>query len=222
MKPICIIPARGGSKRLPRKNILDVHGTTMIGRAVQLAESSGVFREILVSSDDDDILGEAQKHGALAIKRDSKLATDDASVVDVCLDILTNETIDEFCCLYATSVLLRPETLLASYNCFAKIKKTQGVLMGVSEYNYHPLKALRVDESGIATPLFPDFSKSKSQELPTCVVSNGSFYWAKRKGFLLSKTFYTNCLYTYILPNNEVSDVDTQADYDSLLSRFGK
>lgn len=222
MKPICIIPARGGSKRLPRKNILDVYGTTMIGRAVLLAKSSGVFREVVVSSDDGEILAEAQKYGARVFKRDSKLATDDASVVDVCLDLLTNETVSHFCCLYATSVLLRPETLSDSYHRFIKIEDLQAVLMGVSRYNYHPLKALHVDETGIANAMFKEFSKYKSQELPNCVVSNGSFYWATREGFLMNKTFYTDFLHTYLLPNNEVSDVDTQADYENLLRRFGK
>ena len=226
IKPVCIIPARGGSKRLPRKNILKVNGKSLLSRAIYIAQSSGVFSDILVSSDDPEMLLEAERNKVTPVIRPSQLASDTASVVDVCVDILSDIHNSHFCCLYATSVLIKPTTLRKAYQEFVKNNNDETMLMGVTQYKYHPFKALELNDVGIAKPVFPEFQSVKSQQLPNLYVSNGSFYWANRENFLKEKSFYGSSLKLYPVAEDEVCDIDTPEDFTQMsrkiLAREGR
>ncbi len=212
-KPIAIIPARGNSKRLPRKNILPWKGTPLIGHSIKNTIASNVFSEVIVSSEDDEILSYAKECGAKTIKRNDKLSKDTSTVVEVCTDIITNfYQIDFFCCIYATAVKLSAKTIQKSFTEFYKLPDCN-FLMGVSLYNYPPQQALIKNEIGNLILMNPEFKEVQSQKFKDCFVSNGTFYWANTKSFLKEKSFYGASLQPFVVSEQEVTDINTEEDY---------
>lgn len=214
-----IIPARGGSKRLPRKNMLPLGGVPVLARVIGTAIDSGIFEKVVVSSEDAEILALAQKEGAIAHARPSELASDRSTVVDTCINTIESYPSDFFCCIYATAAMISEKTLKSSAEQFL-LTKSANVLMGVSKYNYHPVQALSVDSDGNATLLFPEYKSLQSQCYPTVRVSNGTFYWAKVDTFLREKTFYSSSLRIFDVPADESFDIDTPEDYDRLIQAY--
>ena len=222
MKPICIIPARGGSKRLPRKNILPYEGKPLIVHVISAALQSACFDDVIVSSDDEGILAIAAEAGAYPHKRRTELGEDRATVVDVCLEVLESFLANDFCCLYATAALIKKDTIVKSCENYHKNKKNGAkTLMGVSEYEHHPVQAIVKGNDGFFTQLFPEFSGVQSQFFPDVCVSNGTFYWAETNVFRSQKTFYGRALSVYVVPEDEACDIDTVEDYQRLLKHKG-
>ena len=217
LKPVAIIPARGNSKRLPRKNILPWKGTPLIGHTIKNAIASNIFSEVIVSSEDDEILSYAREYGAKTVRRRSTLSQDSSTVVEVCTDVInTYKSIDSFCCIYATAVKLRPITIANSFFDFSDTQKSD-FLMGVSLYNYPPQQALVESNSGNLQLLNPSFKGIQSQKFQNCYVSNGTFYWSRAKSFLLEKSFYGIGLRPFLVPEDQVSDINTEEDYKNLI-----
>ena len=217
MATVALIPARGGSKRLPRKNVLDVAGKPMLAYVIETARASGLFDEIHVSTEDRDIAGVAREFGAAVIDRPQSIASDRATVAQVCLHALEAlPSVSIFCCIYATAVLLKPETLRASYALMDAEPKADYV-MGVSCYEHPPVQALKADDSGYLTYMWPEWKGVQSQFQPQLVVSNGTFYWARRQPFLTDQTFYGARLRGAVVPEDEVSDIDTEADFKKIV-----
>lgn len=217
---ICIIPARGGSKRLPRKNILLFRGQPLLAHVITSARESNVFHEIIVSSEDDEIIDIAAQYGASTHRRDLSIADDRSTVAEVCLDVISTKFNENFCCIYPTAVLLSSDTISYSkalFDDYGELKAS--VLMGVSKYNYHPAQALSFGEDNSGALLFPEFRGMQSQFYPRARVSNGTFYWGRKASFESEKSFYSEKLKLYDVPDLEVCDIDTPEDYDRLLSR---
>ncbi len=219
MKNIAIIPARGGSKRLPRKNILDLNGMPMIAYPILAAIESKIFDDVIVSTEDIKIAEIAKKYGATIINRSVELAQDTSTVAQVCLSVIDRIKVDNFCCIYATAALLKSETIRDSCQIFLNDRDIN-YLMGVSEYNYSPVQALIENKSGELSYLMPNYVGIQSQNYPKLVVSNGSFVWADAKQFQEDKLFYSKGLKGYLVPENEVCDVDSALDYEKLKTRF--
>jgi CMP-N-acetylneuraminic acid synthetase len=219
MSCVAIIPARGGSRRLPRKNIIDLDGQPMITWIIGQALESGVFSDVIVSSEDDEILRIADEYGATSHKRPIQIAQDRSTVVEVCLEVLSAYQVDTFCCLYATSALLKASTIRDSWQVFSNDLEAR-VLMGVSSYNYPPVQALKLENNGYAKMLMPEFSKLQSQFHPKTRVSNGSLYWARRDSFVNERTFYSDKLKVFDVPEDEVCDLDTPEDLLRLKAKF--
>lgn len=218
MRRVAIIPARGGSKRLPRKNILALAGHPMLSYPIVCARKSGLFDEIIVSSEDPEILKSAEKYGALPMVRHENIATDTAPVTSVCLDVLQQlgrqqTKFDIFCCIYATAVFLEAKDLIQSEG---RLHATGAdVVMGVSGYPLHPYKALQEDK-GFLSPAFPDKVKVQSQHYPDFVASNGTFYWARTNKFMEKPDFYPERLAGFVIPINRAPDIDTEEDFEQV------
>lgn len=191
----------------------------MLSRVVKCCLSSGVFSKVIVSSEDAEITDVAKQAGAEVHFRSESLAQDRSTVVEVCEDVLLAEECDNFCCVYATTGLLSPETVRGSAQAFLEDSQAN-TLMGVSEFNYSPVQALEIDENCYAKMLFPEFMKVQSQFHPTTRVSNGTFYWARKDSFLKERTFYSEKLKVFDVPDSEVCDLDTPEDYEKLLKMF--
>ncbi|SES34720.1 pseudaminic acid cytidylyltransferase [Vreelandella subterranea] len=219
MKPVAIIPARGGSKRLPRKNILLLDGKSLLARVIDCCQNSELFGEVIVSTEDDEIVEIAKDAGAYVHVRSPSLAQDRSTVVEVCEDVLINSSYDFFCCVYATAAMLTPATLQKSFERFIS-NPDVNVVMGVSSYNYSPVQALKVDYNGKAEVLLPEYLGVQSQFQPKLRVSNGTFCWGRKESFLKEKTFYSNKLCVFDVPEDEVCDLDTPADYEMLLAKY--
>ena len=217
MTKIAIIPARGGSKRLPRKNILPVLGNPALYYPVQSALKTGLFDRIIVSTEDREIKEISEKCGAEVMQRPEALASDRVGVVQVCQDVL--EQLDaqgiqpkQFCCIYATALFITPKDLQQSWLMMEQLCDTQ-IVMGVSGFNLHPVQALETHESGWLRPKWPDYNRLQSQFHPKLVASNGTFYWADTLAFLRNKTFYADKLKGYEIPWIRAIDLDTAEDY---------
>lgn len=220
MRQIAIIPARGGSKRLPRKNILPINGQPMITYPIAAALQSRLFDEVIVSTEDSEIAEVAVQAGASVIERPVALAQDRSTVVQVCSHILSlpqYQDVDNFCCIYATAILLKVKNLKESR---ALLSSEVDFVMGVTQYNYHPVQAL-CDQEGYLSFMWPSYKGLQSQFYPELVVDTGTLYWAKTVEFLKVQSFYGPRLKGYAFNNDETVDINTLIDYErakSLLS----
>jgi len=201
---LCIIPAKGTSKRLPRKNLLPVNGKPLFYHAAAAARDSAVFTKILISTEDAEIKTEARRLGFAVDDRPPTLSSDRATCAEVCQDILLRTPCDRFACIYATAALLKPEHIRQAA---AKLDEYFSVI-GVTKFEIHPWKAL--DEN--FEPLMPEYVKRPLNNAPLCYGSNGSLYMAHRKEFLKNPDFYHGM--TGI--ETPSIDVDTQQDFDKL------
>lgn len=211
MKPIAIIPARGGSKRLPRKNILPVCGLPMISYPIQAALKSGVFSQVIVSTEDAEIAAASKQYGARVVNRPPELATDTAMEIEVYEQVLNEIPADMFCTIYATAILLEPEDFISSFAAFQNNDAAQA-MMGVSEYPIHPFKAMEADAAGFLTMVHPKECLQRSQTYPRYVASNGTFCWLRSAAYHAEKTYYQKNLMPYVLPLAKAIDIDTAED----------
>lgn len=210
MKPVAIIPARGGSKRLPRKNILPLLGRPMMGWPIESALKSGVFSDVIVSTEDEEIKKIAANCGAKVIDRPAELASDTAMEIDVYEQVLNAlpQKPDMFCAIYATAVLLEPADFQKSFATFGDAD----AMMSVSEYAIHPFKALEKNKDGFLDMVYPAQCLQRSQTYPHYVASNGTFYWFKTDLYMQHKSYYPPRLMPYVLPSGRAVDIDTPDD----------
>lgn len=216
---LCIIPARGNSKRFPRKNIQKLNGLPLICHVIERCKNASIFDEIVVSTEDDEIAEISSQAGAYVWRRQPNLSLDTSTVVQVCEDVLRHYQNYYFCCVYPTAVLLTSQTIKKSYEKFKKVKGAEG-LMATSSYNYSPLQALNISNNQWASLLHTEVDKLQSQSYPRFEVSNGTFYWAIRTNFLEQRTFYLQKLKTILLDENEVIDLDEPSQFNELVRKF--
>lgn len=222
MSTVAVIPARGGSKRLPRKNILDLAGKPMLAYPIEVAQRSGLFDQVYVSTEDQQIADIAKSYGAEVIERPFGIAEDRSTVAQVCLHALEElPEIDLFCCIYATSVLLRPDSLRSS-RLLLDQPSVADFVMGVSEYELPPVQALVKDSSGFLSYMWPEWQGVQSQFHPHLVVSNGTFYWARKDAMLQERTFYGRRLRGFVVSQDQVSDVNDLKDLERVRRIFAR
>ena len=220
MSAVAIIPARGGSKRLPRKNVIDFFGRPIIAYTIDAAIESGCFESVVVSTEDDEIAAVACRFGAAVDRRAPVLATDTATVVDVCLDFLDREAAAGrewtlMACLYATAPLRNAKdirdtmALLQSGHC--------GFAMAVTAYDVPPHQALQFGANAVLTPMWPNLIQRRASDLPPLRVDNGSTYVAEVSEFRRYRSFYGPRLCGYEMPRQRSIDIDTQDDFDRAL-----
>lgn len=213
---VAIVPARGGSKRLPRKNVLPILGRPLLAYPISAALRCRLFDQVLVSTEDGEIAEAARSAGAQVIERPKELAEDTATVANVCLHILEalkheNVLPEYFCCIYPTAVFLTPKDLLESFRILQGEHGAEFV-MGVSEYNLQPVQAL-VEKDGYLSPMWPEYHGIQSQFQPQLLASNGTLYWARVSAFLRTKSFYGKRLKGYVVPKIRAIDIDTKEDF---------
>lgn len=220
MKPIALIPARGGSKRLPRKNVLPFMGQPLIYWPIYTALESGLFERVLVSTEDIEIDAIAKKAGAETILRPPELAQDTSTVVQVCMHALAAMgNAQDLCCIYATAALLEPEDLTASFDTYTQ----QGFdsVMGVAEYNLSPLQALE-EIDGKWKLKWPAYRSIQSQHYPELLCSAGMLYWIRTETLLRERSFYTSNMGVYRIPSHRLCDINTLEDFQAMEERARK
>ena len=216
MKNLAIIPARGGSKRIPRKNIKPFLGKPIIAYSIEAAQKSNLFDEIMVSTDDPKIAEISKKYGALIpFLRSAKNSDDYATTDDVLNEVITKLInlrfeFDNLCCIYPTSPLLNSHNLKTSYNKMMK-NEFDGVF-SVTNFSYPIYRGLTI-ENGLAKMIWPENKQKRSQELPTIFHDAGQFYWTTKKSFLKNKTLWTDKTGVLELTNMEVQDIDNEIDW---------
>lgn len=221
MKRIAIIPARGGSKRLPRKNILDFRGRPVLAYTVAAALESRLFDRVVVSTEDDAIATVAVAAGAFVDKRRDELATDQSTVADVCADLLERESragrsYDVLCCCYATAPLRNAADIAATLSLLEP-----GVCdfaVAVTTFSHYPHQALRIDEHGFLSSMWPDVANLRSDVVGTLLAGNGSTYAATTAAFLQYRDFYGPRMRGYAMPFHRSVDIDTREDFELALA----
>lgn len=212
---IALIPARGGSKRLPKKNKLLFLGKPMISYTIEAAQIADLFDEIIVSTDDQEIAEIAEHYGASVVWREAKLATDTITVTEVCLDFLQKQiklipNLQQFCVLYATAPLRSAKDIAFVVNL---LNKDCHYALAVTNYYYDVHQAL-IYEDDTVKPVFPKLINFQSEKVPKFCVDNGSTYAVNIKSFLRNKTFFGPSLRVHFMPRNRSIDINDHYDFD--------
>ena len=212
---VAIIPARGGSKRLPRKNVLPIFGRPILSYPIKAALESKLFESIIVSTEGEEIAKAARASGARVIERPKELAEDRATVVEVCVHVLEvleheNRYPNYFCCIYATALFISPSHLQESFRLL-RTEPEADFVMGVSEYNLYPVQAL-IKKDGYLKQMWPQYHDVQAQFHPQLVASNGTLYWAYVPAFQDVKSFYGRRLKGYFMPKIHSVDINTPED----------
>ena len=213
---IAIIPARGGSKRVPRKNIRPFAGRPMIAYAIDAARRSGLFDRIVVSTDDAEVAAAAQREGAaVPFLRPAALADDHTPTVPVIAHAIRTCAelgwrADLACCIYPAVPLLQPETLAAA---LALLEASDApYAFPVLAYRAPIQRALKRDAQGRSAPLHPEFALTRTQDLPAAFHDAGQFYWGRSQAWLAGNTLHADAC-TLVCGEGSVVDIDTEADW---------
>lgn len=215
MSSLAIITARGGSKRIPRKNIRPFLGKPILLYSVEAALSSGIFDEVMVSTDDEEIAETARQAGAkVPFMRSSAAADDYASTDDVIREVLScyeaqGRHFDSFCCIYPTAPFVTAQKLTEA---MGMLKKAESV-MPVTTFPYPVLRSLSIDENGHIGYKWREYAASRSQDLETLYHDCGQFYACRTDAFFREGTTDTPGMVPFLLPELEVQDIDTEEDW---------
>jgi pseudaminic acid cytidylyltransferase len=217
MSNICIIPARGGSKRIPRKNIKHFLGKPIIAYSIQAAIDSQLFDEVMVSTDDKEIAVIAKKYGAkVPFLRSEKNANDFATTVDVILEVLDSykrqaQSFDNICCIYPTAPFVSIKKLNKSLD-FLKSKSLDSVLP-IIQYGFPVQRSMRIFKEDFIRMIQPGHMNTRSQDLEPTYHDAGQFYWLKTNKILLQKKLWTNSTGFIVVSELEAQDIDTETDW---------
>jgi pseudaminic acid cytidylyltransferase len=214
---VALIPARGGSRRIPGKNKREFHGRPMIAWSIAAAQSSGLFEEILVSTDDDDIAVIAEKHGAVApFRRPAALSNDHAGTDPVILHAL-NWLASEgrgpkyLCCIYPTAPLLTGSVIT---EVFSAMQEGQAHSAFTATTFAHPVwRALRRKNNGCVDYQWPEHRATRSQDLPELIHDAGQCYWVEVAAYHRDPRLINDRSIPVVLPRWQVQDIDTEEDW---------
>jgi pseudaminic acid cytidylyltransferase len=216
---IAVIIARGGSKRIPRKNIKDFCGQPMIAYPIRVARETTLFHRIIVSTDDDEIAEIAEDYGAeTPFMRPDELAGDCTTTAEALIHSLQwledhGEPADYFCCIYPTTPFLKGEDLKKG---FELLRREKGITaFSVTTFGAPIFRAFKIGDDGHLQMFWPEYRDTRSQDLPNAYHDAGQFYWGDTKRFLREKVLYTKESVPVILPRYLVHDIDTVEDWET-------
>lgn len=225
MSAIAIIPARGGSKRLPKKNILPFNGSPMIAHTIRAAIETGLFEQVCVSTEDETIANIAEEYGANLHERPPELAQDQTMVAPVVMNVLDQQeqagrNYESLCVLYATAPLRDAGDIQATFSLLEPDICTHSI--AVTNYVYPPHQALKSSQDcADVSPMWPDIVAARSDSLPELVVDNGSTYCIYVDAFKNTQKFYSDKMRAHHMPRWKSIDIDTADDMD-LLEYYAK
>lgn len=221
---IAIITARGGSKRIPHKNIKEFCGKPIIVYSIEAALQSGLFEEVMVSTEDADIAAIARSAGAqVPFMRSHENANDYASTDDVLLEVLeryqaSGREFETFCCLYPTAPFVTAKKLQEAM----KLLETADSVMPVTAFSYPPQRCVILNEQGELRMKWPEYAKTRSQDLETYYHDCGQFYCCRTKPFLEYRTTDLPHMAPMVISGLEVQDIDSQDDWDIAELKYRK
>ena len=213
MKNLCIIPARGGSKRIPRKNIKEFLGKPIIAYSIETALKTGLFDEVMVSTDDIEIAEVAKKFGAkVPFMRSVETANDFAVTADVLREVIgkyqsSGQMFNNFCCVYATAPLICPSDIQSAFQLLQQSNFT--IVYPVVEFSYTIWRCLDMAKDGSMKRHWPEYEYTRSQDLPKEYHDSGTFYWYKTKEWLAGNIVVGGI----IVDETSVQDIDTETDW---------
>lgn len=215
---LAIITARGGSKRIPRKNIKNFCGMPIIAYSIKAAIASNCFDEVMVSTDDTEIATVAEQYGAkVPFIRSKKNSDDFATTADVIVEVLEHYkangvTPDIACCIYPTAPFITPEILRESLDLLLESNDIEGVIP-VARFSYPIQRALMIAD-GKVSMFNPEHLQTRSQDLEPAYHDAGQFYWVRTDSFITSKNLMSKNTKGFVIPETNVQDIDTLDDWE--------
>lgn len=221
MKTLAIITARGGSKRIPRKNIKPFMGKPMIAYAIEAARKSGVFQEVMVSTEDEEIARIAEEWGAkVPFFRSTETASDYATTADVIDEVLRvyrerGMEFDSFCCIYPCVPFLTDVVLKEAYEEFLGAD----ALIPVCPFSQIPEWAFTICD-GILVPKYPEMANVRSQDIPPSYSDPGMFYYSTTESFARTRSVVPSNVRPYVMDEIHCQDIDNDIDWKMAELKF--
>lgn len=216
-KRIAVIPARGGSKRIPRKNIRDFCGKPMIAWSIEAATASGLFDHIIISTDDAEIAEIAINLGAeVPFMRPPELSDDHTGTTEVVAHAVRwmldqGISIDAVCCIYATAPLILADDLIQGFEIIKSASWSYSFT--ATDYAAPIFRSFQQTKSGSVEMIFPEYFLSRSQDLPRVFHDAGQFYWGRPDAWLNGECIFGASAKPLIIPRWRVQDIDTEEDF---------
>ena len=223
---ICIIPARGGSKRIPRKNIKLFLGKPIIAYSIEAAINSNIFDEIMVSTDDIEIASIAKEYGAKVPFFRSEKNSNDFSTTSVVIEEVILEYkklgkyFDQICCCYPTAPFVTAERLTQGLEVLDK-NDVESVFP-IVEFDYPILRSFKLNDNKYLDYNWPEYINSRSQDLPNSYHDVGQWYWIKATAFETYRNLFTPKTKAIQLSTTEVQDIDNENDWNLAELKFRK
>jgi pseudaminic acid cytidylyltransferase len=216
MSSVAIIPARGGSKRIPRKNVRMLAGKPAIAHTIELALNSGIFERVVVTTEDQEVAAIAVEYGAeVPFTRSAELSNDFATTIEVIADAVQRlelESIDLYCCIYPVTPLLTIKRLLEARQLLEKGE--WDYVFPASEYTTPIERAFRKDSEGKVNFLLPEFVSIRTQDIKKTYYDAGQFYFGTTQAWLNKSPILSGNSTFIELHKNEVIDIDELADWE--------
>jgi len=215
---LAVIPARGGSKRIPRKNIKSFCGKPMIAWSIEAALQSGCFDQVIVSTDDAEIAGVARQHGAtVPFMRPVELSDDHTGTIPVIRHAIEwfngqGQAVERVCCLYATAPFVRVEDIQRGLKILDETGSDYA--FSVTSYPFPIQRAIRITEQGRVEMFNPEHFNTRSQDLEEAYHDAGQFYWGRANAWLEGKVIFGPDSTPVLLPRHRVQDIDTAEDWE--------
>jgi len=213
---VAVITARGGSKRIPRKNIRNFNGYPIIKYSIDAAINAGCFEEVMVSTDDAEIAGISQKFGAkIPFYRSEKTSNDFAMTADVIEEVILEyqkqgRSFDYLCCIYPTAPFINPDKLRKGFELLQERDADSAI--PVVRFSYPIQRALKIENDQL-TMINPENMNKRSQDLMPAFHDVGQFYWVNTERFLQTKKLFSDFTVAIEVPESEVQDIDTEEDW---------
>ena len=220
---IAIITARGGSKRIPRKNVKDFLGQPIIKYSIDAALQSSCFREVMVSTDDKEIAEISAACGAtVPFLRSAATSGDFATTVDVLDEVIAEygkqgRTFTYCCCIYPTAALISSKRLLEGYALL--VNSNADSVIPVVRFSYPIQRAFKITD-GRLSMIWPENLKKRSQDLMPAYQDCGQFYWMKTESFLKNRAILTDNTVALEMPESEIQDIDNEEDWKLAEMKF--
>jgi pseudaminic acid cytidylyltransferase len=215
---VAVIPARGGSKRIPRKNIKSFNGKPMIAWSIEAAKSSGLFERIIVSTDDAEIAEISIKWGAeVPFTRPAELSNDFATTAEVIVHAVQwaidqGMNLESVCCIYATAPFVQVEDIKRGWE--ALDSGDWDYAFTVTDFAAPIFRSFKQIEQGGLEMFFPEHFGTRSQDLPVALHDAGQFYWGSPEAWIQGKCIFNNRSKPIVIPRWRVQDIDTSEDWD--------
>lgn len=215
---LAVIPARGGSKRIPRKNIKLFCGKPMLAWSIEAALQSGSFDQVIVSTDDQEIAEVAQQYGAtVPFLRPQQLADDHTGTIPVIQHAIKwfnaeGHAVELACCLYATAPFVQAEDIRRGLQIL--LQTGSDYAFTATSYAFPIQRAIRLTETGRVAMFNPEHFNTRSQDLEEAFHDAGQFYWGRASAWLRGEPIFGSGSAPVMLPRHRVQDIDTQEDWE--------
>jgi pseudaminic acid cytidylyltransferase len=215
-KVLAIITARGGSKRIPRKNIRNFLGKPIISYSIEAAIASGIFDETMVSTDDIEIAEIAKSFGAIIpFMRSEAKSNDHANTVEVIMEVLEEyrkrgKEFEYVVCIYPTAPFITAEKLINAYHLIMRYSAKS--VVPIVRYSFPILRSFKI-EDGLVKMNWPEYISAHSQDLPPAYHDCGQFYFLNTSQFMIEKKLFTDLTIPIEMPESEVQDIDNEEDW---------